>query len=312
MLHAASSTLGPADTAAAPVPISVVVLSCNKEHSIADCLESCRWCDDVHLLDGGSGDRTSRIAHAMGASVHYNPFESLGQQRNWAIDHVPCKHPWHFHLDAGERFTPKLVAELAREVGCGGTRSAVGAYRCPSKMIFMGRWIRHSSGYPDYQVRLFNPRHCRFVDLDGRQQGACAQCDREVGTLINAYIHYECSRGMIDWLEKHNHDSSHEADEVLAADHRGKPRRRDLLGRDPASTRRAISDRGDFGKGRGLWRFLSLYLLRAGFLDGMPGFHYCTATAMYEYWLALKIRERREPWTEATDRLTADLLKEPS
>src|SRR5690349_22231261 len=92
-------------------PVSVVVLTVNEEVNIADCLRSCAWSDDVHVVDSGSTDRTCGIAREMGATVHVHPFESFGLQRNWAIDHIRHKHDWVFHLDADERFTPELVAE---------------------------------------------------------------------------------------------------------------------------------------------------------------------------------------------------------
>ena len=293
---------------AAP-PVSVVVLTYNEEHNIADCLRSCQWCDDVHVLDSGSTDHTCEIARELGAAVYYNKFESFGQQRNWAIDNIPCRHEWHFHLDADERFTPDLVSEVMRELGPDGTAPRVGAYRCPSKMIFMGRWIRHSSGYPAYQVRLFNPKHCRFVDFGHGQRELCSI---EVGTLVNPYTHYAFSKGLPDWLEKHNRYSSREAMEGLGVRHRGRPRVSELWSHDRTRARRAMKDLSFFLSGRGLWRFVYLYLLQGGFIDGLAGFHYCAMIAMYEYWIELKMREQQSPWTAGTDRLKAEMLKEAS
>src|SRR5438105_1042769 len=221
----------------------------------------------------------------MGAHVCVNPFESFGQQRNWAIDNITCKHPWHFHLDADERFTPELVAEMLRELGPDGTRSRYGAYLVPSKMIFMGRWIRRSGSYPAYQVRLFNPVHCRFVDFGHGQREAC---DIEVGRLVNPYTHYGFSKGLNEWLHKHNSYSTREAAEGVALRKRGRPRLADLWEKDPTRKRRAMKNLSFFLKGRGVWRFLYLYLIGGGFLDGIAGFHYCAMLSMYEHWIELK------------------------
>ena len=78
-------------------PVSIVILVHNEKINIADCLRSCAWSEDVHVLDCGSSDGTCAIARELGAKVYYNPFSSFCQQRNWAIDHIPCKYPWHFH-----------------------------------------------------------------------------------------------------------------------------------------------------------------------------------------------------------------------
>src|SRR5687768_13928574 len=74
------------------VRVSVVILTFEEMSNITECLRSCAWCDDVHVLDSGSTDRTVDIARQMGATVHVNPFRSFGQQRNWAIDHIPHRH----------------------------------------------------------------------------------------------------------------------------------------------------------------------------------------------------------------------------
>src|SRR5438045_7644234 len=95
----------PAGASEGAAPVSVIILAQDEERNIGDCLRSCAWCDDVHVLDSGSRDRTVEIARSMGATVHTNLFQSFGQQRNWAIDNIRAKHPWHFHLDADERFT---------------------------------------------------------------------------------------------------------------------------------------------------------------------------------------------------------------
>src|SRR5688572_14997766 len=181
---------------ASSAPVSVVILTLNEEANIGDCLRSCAWCDDVHVLDSGSTDRTREIAEAMGAAVHVNPFKSFGQQRNWAIDNIPCRHAWHFHLDADERFEPPLVAEMATVLGPDGTRSREDAYLVPSRMIFMGRWLRYSGTYPTYQARLFHRDRCRFTDYGHGQRVVC----RRVARLRSPYKHFNFSKGLKDWL----------------------------------------------------------------------------------------------------------------
>lgn len=279
-------------TASASLPISVVILTKDEEANIADCMRSCQWCDDVHVLDSGSSDRTCDIARQMGATVHANSFVSFGRQRNWAIDNIPCRHPWQFHLDADERFTPELVAEMRRELGADGRGAANVAYWVPSRMVFMGKWIRHSSGYPTYQVRLFKRGECRFIDFGHGQREAC---EGPIGKLAGGYIHYNFSKGLKDWLDKHNRYSSQEAEEAIAVRRQGRPRLRELFSRDRLAARRALKRLSYFLPGRGPAHFFQLYFLRRGFQDGNAGFHYCAMIGMYDFWTELKIRERERP-----------------
>ena len=285
-------------------PISVVVLTFNEEVNIEACLRSCAWCDDVHVLDSGSTDRTREMAASIGATVHVNPFESFGQQRNWAIDHIPCRHAWHFHLDADERFTPELVEEIREVVA--SAPPEVGGYLVPSKMIFMGRWLKHAGGYPAYQVRLFHVGRCRFMDFGHGQREVCP--DHEVRTLRRPYLHYNFSKGLNDWLHKHNAYSTRESAEAIAVRQRERPRLRHVLVGEPTRKRRAMKNLSYFIGSRALLRFLYLYVVRLGVLDGRAGFHYCVMMSMYEYWIHLKIREQESPWAEQTRELASRLL----
>ncbi len=290
------------------LPISVVILTFNEEVNIRDCIASCAWCDDVHVLDSGSSDRTCDIARAMGATVHYNKFKSFGDQRNWAIDHIPCKHPWHFHLDADERFTPRLLTEMLRLLGPDGRASACAAYQCPSKMILMGRWLKWSGGYPSYQVRLFKYGECRFMDFGHGQREDTAG---KVGVLVEPYIHYNFSKGLLEWFYKHNDYSSREAAEAIATRSHGRPTWSQLMGSgDQVAKRRAWKNMSYFMSGRAVWRFLYNYVFRLGVLDGIAGFRYCAMISSYEYWTELKIKEKARSWADATNARVERMLRE--
>jgi len=288
------------------VPVSVVILTHNEEKNITPCLESCRWCDDVHVLDSGSTDRTLEIAGEWGAQIHVNPFASFGVQRNWAIDNIACKHPWHFHLDADERFTPAIVAEMLRQLGPDGKRSPYAAYFVPSKLMFRGKWLRHSGGYPTYQVRLFHHGNCRFMDFGHGQREDCAG---EIGWMINPYLHFSFSKGMADWFMKHNQYSSREALEAVTVRRMGMSFA-GMSSNDPLARRRALKNLTFFLRARAVFRFLYMYMLHVGWLDAAPGFHYCMMMSSYEYWIELKIREQELGWSNRTTSLADRLLAE--
>ena len=292
---------------AARLPVSVVILTLDEERNLADCLRSCAWCDDVHVLDSGSRDRTIEIARAHGATVHHNAFQSFGQQRNWAIDHIATKYAWQFHLDADERFTAPQVDEMLALVGSDAPRNATAAYHVPSKMIFLGKWLKHAGGYPAYQVRLFHRERCRFVDFGHGQR---ERASGPVGRMQQPYLHFNFANGLLEWFGKHNRYSDRESEEAVAVRTRKPPLVAALMSKDPTVRRRAMKDLSYFWRARGLWRFLYMYVFRAGWMDGKQGFHYCAMIAMYEYWIELKIREREHDWKDRTralaDRLTGD------
>lgn len=285
---------GDATTGRAPdptsAPVSVVVLTYNEEGNIADCLRSCAWCDDVHVLDSGSTDRTCDIARAMGATVHVNPFRSFGDQRNWAIDHIAHRYEWVFHLDADERFTPGLVSEMRRILDA---MPADAGFYVPSKMMFQGRWLRHAAQYPVYQVRLFHRGRLRFTDWGHGQREATGGT---LGRLAEPYLHHSFSKGLDDWFDRHNRYSTLEARELFerergaASDSQEKP---SLFGN--AVQRRRFLKTRVYPKlpARWLVRFLYTYVLKRGFLDGRPGLRYCQLISAYELMIGLKLDDLR-------------------
>lgn len=289
-------------------PVSVVILTFNEQVNIKDCIRSCAWCDDIHVLDSGSTDRTVELAREAGAQVHFNKFKSFGDQRNWAIDNIACRHPWHFHLDADERFTPALIDEMFRELGADGNRSGKAAYLCPSKMMLLGHWLKYSGGYPSYQVRLFRFGKCRFKDFGHGQR---EDPDGDVGTLQEPYTHYNFSKGVLEWFYKHNDYSNREAAEAVVIRSAGKPTLRQLFrSTDSTAKRRAWKNLSYFMRGRAVWRFLYNFFGRGGILDGMAGLHYCAMISVYEYWTELKIVEKAKPWDRKNRALVEKMLSE--
>ncbi len=272
-------------------PISVVILTVNEEVNIADCLASCRWCDDVHVLDSGSTDKTAEIAESCGARVHVHPFESFGDQRNWAIDHIPTRHDWIFHLDADERFTPQLV-EAMRDLLAGDAPQS--GFHVPHKLMFMGRWLKRSGAYPTYQMRLFHKGRMRFCDYGHGQRELT---NGQIGVLDEPYLHYVFSKGLDEWLDKHNRYSSLEAWQLLDG-------RRDawsiptLFSGHRVTRRRAWKEFSYRLPCRAALRwFVTLFVL-GGVFEGRPAWAYARLVSMYEHMISLKLRQLR--WRRRT------------
>ncbi len=291
------------------VPVSVVILTHNERDNIGPCLDSCQWCDDVHLLDSGSTDGTVEAARDRGVTAHHHPFAGFGQQRNHAIDHLPLKHRWHFHLDADERFTPDLVREVSHLLEDPDACSRrFGSFQCPSRMMFMGQWLRYSASYPTYQVRFFDSEQTRFVDFGHGQR---EETTAPIGCLEEPYLHFNFSKGLSTWLEKHNGYSDREAEEAVIIRRDGLPSLSKLTSSDAVTRRRAAKDASHFLRGRGLLRFLHMTLLRGGFRDGGAGLDYASMISLYERWIELKARrlERANRDDRKTAEVVADLLK---
>jgi len=276
------------DAPRAPTPpVSVILLTYNEEDNIRACLESCAWCDDVHVLDSGSKDRTCEIAAEFGAQIHVNPFQSFGQQRNWAIDNIPVKHRWQFQLDADERFTPALVREMDARIKGDDSIDGVCAYRCPSMMMFMDSWLRHAADYPVYQVRLIDREKCRFEDYGHGQREAPTG---PVGALDMPYMHYNFSKGLEEWFEKHNRYSSLEARQALE-EHA--PRLSELMkglgSKDPLLRRRTLKQLGYRLPLRSTMFSLYTMIVRLGILDRAPGINYVRMRSIYESMMSVKL-----------------------
>src|SRR6476660_5861652 len=144
------------------IPITIVILTQDEELNLAGCLDSVAGaCDDIHVVDSGSKDNTIEIAHERGVAVHVHEFSGFGDQRNWSIDNIAHKYEWVFHLDADERFTPELAHEIDLILRRHPTEAG---FYVANKLMLGESWLRYSSGYPVYQVRLFHRQRLRFAN----------------------------------------------------------------------------------------------------------------------------------------------------
>lgn len=235
------------------VPVSLLVITRNEEPHIAACLSSVSWADEALVVDSGSTDGTRRLAEEGGASVLEHPFETHARQKNWGLQRV--RNRWVLCLDADERATPGLQAEVASVIGAGGCA----AYRLPRRNWLLGDFVRHGSWARDRVVRLLDRERCRFAD---RRVHERVLNDGPVGDLRSAILHYTC--------------------EDLPS----------YMVRADAYARLGAEDAAERGSRAGVgrlvlvppMRFLRSYLLWGGFLDGRRGLLQACLTA-YGAWL---------------------------
>lgn len=187
--------------------LSVVILAKDEEQNIADCIASVQWADKVVVvLDAESADRTPEIARWMGATVYTHPFRDYANQRNAALGMVDSD--WVFFVDADERATPSLAAEIQRVIG---DDSKVGWW-VPRHNYIFGRVIRHAGWYPDYQLRLLRWGHARY-DPD-RPVHEVVILDGEAGYLQHPLIHYNY-RTLAEFRERQQRYTAYEAQALL-------------------------------------------------------------------------------------------------
>jgi len=153
------------------VKLSVTVITRNEAENIVRALESAAWADEIIVVDSESTDETAALAKRFTDRVIVRPWPGYIEQKNFAAS--LASHDWVFSLDADERVTPGLAQEIRKTIG--GTPPAA-AYRMPRVTNHLGKWIRTTDWYPDYQLRLYDRRRAQWtgqlvhegVAVDGR------------------------------------------------------------------------------------------------------------------------------------------------
>lgn len=267
------------------VMFSIFILTHNEEVEIAACIESALLSDDVIVVDSCSDDQTIAIANSYPVRVIQHPFESHGKQRTWMLQSVPVKHEWVYILEADERMTPELFQECLDTIQ---TAEHIGYY-VAERVMFMGKWIRRSTQYPRYQLRLFQKEKVWFTDYGHTEREVV---DGTTGFLKETYPHYTSGKGFSRWIDKHNRYSTNEAIETIHQLETGGLNWSALFfGKSEVERRRALKDLSLRLPFRPLIRFFYMYLLLGGMFDGYPGFTWCMLQAFYEYLITLKVWE---------------------
>jgi glycosyltransferase involved in cell wall biosynthesis len=271
------------------VSYSTLILTKNEAANIRRCLESLAFCDDIIVLDSFSEDETEALVKGTSARFFQRAFDTFAGQRNWAIDNVVFKYRWVLHLDADECLTPQLHAELSR-LAADDEKSA---YMLANRVIFMGRWIRRCTMYPYYQARFLRLGESRFKQVGHGQH--LGHATRGTGIALEPYTHYNFSKGIADWVARHNRYSDDEARRITRDD-RGllASLPEAIVSRDAGEKQQARKRLADHLPLRPLVRFLYLYVWKWGFLDGRAGFDYCMLMAFYDYLIRLKVIEHRQ------------------
>lgn len=276
------------------LPISFIVPTRNEERNILTTIENIAPCaGEVVVLDSLSDDRTVEIAKGLGANVVQRRFDNFASQKNWILDTYPFRHDWIFFIDADERLTQELAAEL-RELFTGKEAPNVDGYYVGRMNYFMGRWIRHGGYYPNWNLRLFKRRLGRYenrivhehVILNGSSE------------YLRNPLRHDDYKGLERYFDRHNVYSSMEAVEALKCLRIGTDRQitASLVKGGPGRRRALKLAAYKYLPCRSILKFIWMYLVQLGFLDGRIGFRYCVLQTFYEYQVSLKLIEiTRDP-----------------
>jgi glycosyltransferase involved in cell wall biosynthesis len=220
--------------------LSAVIITKNAASSLGECLASVAFADEIVVVDSGSSDGTRALAKERGARVIEHDWLGFGPQKQLAVD--AAAHDWVLCVDADERVSPALREAIARELAA--PRAHVYALaRCNR---FLGRWLRHGEGYPDWSVRLFHRAHARWSDDPVHEKVVSeAPATKLAGDLL-----HDSAETLERYLDKQNRYTTLQAQTLRSA------------GRRATVLHLALAP---------AFRFVKFYVLRLGFLDGAPG-----------------------------------------
>ena len=221
-------------------PLSVVIITLDAASQVEACLNSAAFADEIVVVDSGSQDDTKEIALKYGARVMHQDWLGFGRQKQFAVEQA--SHDWVLCLDADEQVSEPLRASI--EVALKSPRFH--AYRMARRNRFMGRWLRHGEGYPDWSLRLFDRRFARWSE-DVVHEKVIAPSP--LGSLRGDLLH-ESQENLAAYLEKQNRYTSLQAEDLFRR------------GKRATISRLVVSP---------LLRFVKFYIFRLGFLDGLPG-----------------------------------------
>ena len=223
-----------------PQPLSAVLITHNAEAVLPTCLQSLAFANEIVIVDSGSTDATLDIARHFNAKTVQHDWLGFGKQKQFAVGQA--NHDWVLCVDTDERVSDVLHASIQRELQA----PRFHAYEMPRRNRFLGRWLKHGEGYPDFSLRLFDRRHANWSDDTIHEKVVTVG---PVGRLDGDLLH-ESEQGLTDYLAKQNRYTTLQAEALHAR------------GQQASLAKLLLSP---------LLRFIKFYFFRLGLLDGIPG-----------------------------------------
>lgn len=261
--------------------ISALVLTYNEENILQKCINSLDFVDEIIVLDSYSTDSTEKIALENNTLFKKRRFDNFAAQRNAGLKLINPKSEWVLMVDADEIVTVDLKQEL---LGYVKLDSDISLFKVRRKDMFMGKWIKHSSGYPTWFPRFFKNQTVtveREINEEYKTTG-------KIKKLKNHLIHYPFNKGLQYWFAKHNIYSDLEASKMIS-EMKEKVYIKDLFSKDPSVRRKTHKRISYMLPCRPTMVFLIFYILNGGFLDGKEGYEFCRLRKIYESMIDIKL-----------------------
>ena len=254
--------------------ITAIILTKNEEKNITDCINSIKQLvSRIVVVDSGSTDETVKISSKLGAEIYTHDFYNYSTQFNWALENTSITTEWALRIDADERFTPDLCAEIDRNID----NEKVNGYILRLRVYFMGRWIKHGGIYPFRKLLLFRHKYGYIEHKEMDEQTLLTE--GYAIELKNDIIHYDF-KGLSPWVKKHEWYAGREMKDFFMIDSISN----DNLANKHINNRRKMKNRLYYKFPlffRAKLYYIYRYYLRFGFLDGKEGqiYHFLQA-----YW----------------------------
>jgi glycosyltransferase involved in cell wall biosynthesis len=240
--------------------LSAVLITKNASDRLSACLSSLAFCDEIVVVDSGSSDTTCDIARRFNARIISRNWMGFGRQKQFAVDQA--SHDWVLCIDADERVTSELAASIRQAL----VQPATPVYRMARCNRFLGKWLRHGEGYPDWSPRLFDRRSARWSDDPVHEKVLYAVTPETLG----GDLLHESAEDLQDYFEKQNYYTTLAARQMFE---------------------RGLSVNPAYLVASPLVRFVKFYFFRLGFLDGIAGLAHIAIGCMNSFMKYAKLLE---------------------
>lgn len=244
--------------------ISASIIVYNEEDNIVELCESIKWCDEIVIVDSSSNDKTVELASRYTDKIFQREFKGYKDKHEFADSMTTGD--WIFWIDADERVTPELQKSI-EELKQLDEKTLPDGFWIARKTWFLGRWIKHSGWYPDYQMRIYRKSESFW---DGVSPHETARVKGETGKLKGEFLHYT-KKSLSE------HQKVMDSYTTLAAEY--------------------LVKNGKTVGGFGIFfnpiaAFFRTYIFKQGFRDGIPGLIIAISTAYSVFLKYAKVWEK--------------------